>query len=94
MPQTTAHPATGDVAVIHRMVLPDHTCPYGVKAKELLEHSGFEVEDHHLTTRTETDAFKLQHGVDTPPQIFVHGKRIGGYDELRRFVDEHGASQR
>nr|WP_314258430.1 glutaredoxin [uncultured Devosia sp.] len=73
-------------AVIHRMVMPDHTCPYGIKAKDLLERSGYAVEDHHLTTREETDAFKAEHGVKTTPQVFVEGKRVGGYDDTRRFL--------
>jgi glutaredoxin len=68
------------------MVMPDHTCPYGLKAKHLLKRSGYEVEDHHLTTRRETEAFKAQHGVATTPQIFIAGKRIGGYDDLRRLL--------
>ena len=38
-------------AKLYRMVMPDHTCPYGLKSKDLLERQGFEVEDHHLTTR-------------------------------------------
>jgi glutaredoxin len=68
------------------MVMPNHTCPYGLKAVHLLKRAGFVIEDHHLTTREETDAFKKQHGVGTTPQIFVEGKRIGGHDDLRRFL--------
>lgn len=49
-------------AVLYRMVMPGHTCPYGLKTKDLLQRSGYEVDDHHLTTREETDAFKAQHG--------------------------------
>ena len=71
-------------AVLHRMVLADHVCPYGVKALDLLKRRGFDVEDHHLTTRAETDAFKAEHGVQTTPQIFIGGERVGGYDDLRR----------
>lgn len=70
-------------AELYRMVMPDHLCPYGLKAKALLERKGFEVEDHHLTTREETEAFEREHGVDTTPQVFIGGERIGGYDELR-----------
>ena len=73
-------------AVLHRMVMPDHTCPYGLKALDLLKRRGFDVEDHHLTTRTETDAFKAEHGVKTTPQVFIAGERIGGYDDLRRHL--------
>jgi glutaredoxin len=82
----TSHPAVVKKAVIHRMVMPHHTCPYGLKAKDLLERSGYEVEDHHLTTREQTDAFKAQHGVATTPQVFIGGERVGGYDDLRRFL--------
>lgn len=74
----------GKKAVLYRMVMPRHTCPYGLKAKYLLETQGYEVEDHHLKTREETDAFKAQHGVATTPQVFIGNQRIGGYDDLRR----------
>ena len=73
-------------AVLYRMVMPGHTCPYGLKARDLLRRSGYEVEDRHLTTRAETDAFKQSHGVGTTPQVFIAGDRIGGYDDTRRFL--------
>jgi len=75
-------------AVLYRMVMPDHTCPWGLKARHLLRARGYAVEDHHLTTRTETDAFKAEHGVQTTPQTFIDGQRIGGYDDLRRFFGQ------
>jgi glutaredoxin len=71
-------------AVLHRMVMPEHTCPYGLKALDLLRRKGFAVEDHKLATRAETDAFKAEQGVKTTPQVFIAGQRIGGYDDLRR----------
>lgn len=71
-------------ATLHRMVMPGHTCPYGLKSKHLLESRGFTVDDRWLTTREETDAFKAQHGVKTTPQTFIDGVRIGGHDDLRR----------
>ena len=73
-------------ATLHRMVMPEHVCPYGLKAKHLLETQGYQVDDRWLTTRAETDAFKAQHGVKTTPQTFIGGERIGGYDDLRRFL--------
>lgn len=78
-------------AVLYRMVMPEHTCPYGLKAKDLLKRSGFRVEDHHLTTRAQTDAFKAEHRVPTTPQIFINGERIGGYDDLRRHLGKRVA---
>ena len=73
-------------AVLYRMVMPEHSCPWGLKARHLLKSKGYEVEDHWLTTREETDAFKAEHAVKTTPQTFIDGRRIGGYDDLRRFL--------
>ncbi|QOR39899.1 glutaredoxin [Billgrantia diversa] len=70
-------------AQLYRMVMEEHLCPFGLKSKDLLERQGFEVEDHHLTTREEAEEFKEKHDVDTTPQAFIDGQRIGGYDELR-----------
>ena len=73
-------------AILYRMVMPDHVCPYGLKALHLLRGQGYAVEDRHLVTRAETDAFKAEHSVETTPQTFIDGKRIGGYDDLRRYL--------
>lgn len=70
-------------ATLYRMVMPDHLCPSGLKAKWLLEKQGYAIEDHHLTTREQTDAFKQEHGVKTTPQAWINGERIGGYTDLR-----------
>jgi glutaredoxin len=72
-------------AELYRMVLPGHVCPYGLKARHLLQTKGYVFEDHLLRTREDVDAFKAQHGVKTTPQIFIGGERIGGYDDLRRY---------
>lgn len=71
-------------AVLYRMVMDTHVCPFGIKAKDLLERHGYDVEDHWLTTREEVDAFKAEHQVKTTPQTFIGGQRIGGYDDLRK----------
>ena len=72
-------------ATLYRMVMEGHVCPYGLKSKALLEQHGYQVEDNWLTSRKETDAFKQEHGVETTPQTFIEGKRVGGYDDLREF---------
>ncbi len=76
-------------ATLYRMVMPGHVCPYGLKSKWQLERHGYEVEDHWLRTRKETDAFKVDHKVTTTPQTFVGGERIGGNDDLTRFFGGH-----
>jgi glutaredoxin len=72
-------------AIIYRMVMDKHICPYGIKSVDMLKRHGYAVEDHWLKTRAETDAFKAQEDVATTPQTFIHGVRVGGYDDLRRF---------
>ena len=87
---------TPRTATLHRMVMPSHTCPYGLKALHLLRREGYEVDDRWLTTREATDAFKAEHDVKTTPLVFIDGRRIGGYDDLRRHfgkrVAEPGAT--
>jgi len=68
------------------MAMPGHVCPYGLKALHLLKSHGYAVEDRHLTTREEVDAYKAEVGVKTTPQVFINGERIGGHDDLRRFL--------
>ncbi|HKY81217.1 MAG TPA: MauE/DoxX family redox-associated membrane protein [Sphingobium sp.] len=81
---TITHVPVEKKAVLYRMVMGEHVCPYGLKARWLLRRRGYEVEDHWLSTREQTDAFKAMHGVKTTPQIFIDGRRIGGHDDLRR----------
>lgn len=77
-------------AVLYRMVLPDHTCPHGVAAKEMLEKAGYTVEDNVLSSREEVDAYKAKEGVDTTPQVFIDGKRIGGAEALAAWLAKQG----
>jgi glutaredoxin len=74
-------------AILYRMKLPTHECPFGLLAKRMLDDAGFDTKEHLLTSREETDAFKAEHGVATTPQAFIDGKRIGGSDELARFLE-------
>jgi len=71
------------------MVMPGHTCPYGVKSLYLLKKHGYEVSDNHLTTRAETDAFKAEYSVETTPQSFIGEQRIGGHTELRKHFGQN-----
>jgi len=75
-------------ATLYRMVMEDHLCPYGLKAKDLLERRGFEVDDRWLESRAETDEFQEEHDVDSTPQIWIGGERIGGYEAVREYFGE------
>ena len=72
-------------AVLYRMVMDEHLCPFGLKSRDLLEREGYSVDDNWLTTHAQTEAFKAEHNVKTTPQTFIGGKRIGGYNDLRRY---------
>jgi glutaredoxin len=91
MSDMSNHPSTSKKAILFRMVMPGHICPYGLKARDLLRRSGYEVDDRHLTTREAVDAFKAEHKVATTPQTFIGGVRIGGYDDLRRHLGKRVA---
>ena len=72
------------MAELYRMVLPDNTCPYEVRAKVLLEQNDFGIEEHILSTRDDVESFKAEHGVEMTPLIFIDGERIGGNADLER----------
>ena len=75
-------------AVLYRMVLADHTCPFGVRAKAMLEEAGYTVDDRVLGSRDEVDAFKEEQGVATTPQVFIGGERVGGSDDLEAYLQD------
>lgn len=73
-------------AKIYRMELPNYTCGFGTAALDLLRQEKFEIEEHILRTRRETDKFKDKHHVATTPLVFVDGVKVGGYTELRAYL--------
>jgi glutaredoxin len=76
-------------ATLYRMILPDHTCPYGVRAKELLQQSGFDVDDRILGSREEVESFKAEHDISTTPLIFIGETCVGGCSDLERYLVEN-----
>jgi len=73
------------------MKLPDHECPYGLLARRMLDDSGFEVEEHLLTSRDEVEAFKDEQQVPTTPIIFIGDERIDGSEQLADYLQTAGA---
>ena len=78
-------------ATLYRMKLPDHECPYGLLARRMLADAGFDTDEHQLSSRDEVDAFQAEHGVDTTPQVFIDGERIGGSEELAAYLESADA---
>lgn len=72
-------------ATLYRMATDEHICPFGLKSRDLLDREGYVVEDHLLRSRAEADDFMVEHNVETTPQTFIGGQRIGGYDALLMF---------
>jgi glutaredoxin len=70
-------------ATIYRLVTPEHTCPYGLKAIDLLEREGHEIDDRRLETEEEATELRERLGVETTPQTFIDGELIGTLDDLR-----------
>ncbi len=65
-------------------------CPYCVRAKNLLKNKGLAFEEIDVT---DDDALRarmveIAGGRRTVPEIFVNGKIIGGYDELKELDDQ------
>ena len=60
-------------------------CPYCVSAKSLLKQKGvaFEEIDVSDDSALREKMIELSGGRRTVPEIFINGKIIGGYDELR-----------
>lgn len=76
----------GKTATLYRMVLLEETCPFGLRAKQMLEENGYTLDEHILRSHGEVDAFEEEQGVNTTPQIFIDGNRIGGSDDLERYL--------
>ena len=77
-------------AVLYRMKLPDHECPYGLRAKQMLEDAGYDIDDRLLTSREQVDQFEEEQGVETTPIIFIGDQRIDGSDELEAYLETAG----
>jgi glutaredoxin len=75
-------------AILYRMVMEKHLCPYGLKSKWLLQRHGYQVEDNKLTNDKQTDEFRAKHNVKTTPQAFIGDERIGGYEALREHLTD------
>ena len=62
------------------------TCPYSTMAKQVLEINGYEFTETVLDNDDQRTQFYESCGenVNTVPQIFINGERIGGFQHLLR----------
>ena len=65
------------------VVYSKESCPYCVRAKQLLKSKGITFEEHNLEGKDqEITELKDRTGWRTFPQIFIDDKLIGGFTEL------------
>jgi glutaredoxin 3 len=67
-------------------------CPYCIRAKSLLKGKGVAFEEIDVTrdSALREKMVELSGGRRSVPEIFINGRIIGGYDELRALDDEGG----
>jgi glutaredoxin 3 len=68
----------------HILIYTTPFCGYCRAAKTLLGNKRFEFEEIDVMLDAEKRAEMIQRarGLRTVPQIFIHGRHVGGYDEL------------
>lgn len=61
-------------------------------AKKLLNDLGVSFEERNVSQGEWTKEQMLESapGVTTYPQIFLHGKHVGGFTELKTYIEETG----
>jgi glutaredoxin 3 len=67
-------------------------CPFCVRAKSLLKHKGVAFEEIDVGDDPDLREQMIERagGRRTVPEIFINGRIIGGYDELKALDDAGG----
>lgn len=66
-----------------------HHCPFCDQAKSLLTAKGIEFEEKKIGEGyTKEDLLESVPTARTVPQIFLDGKLIGGFNELKKYISE------
>jgi glutaredoxin 3 len=67
-------------------------CEYSAAAKELLREQGISFNEIDVAADAQkmTEMIRRTGGRRTTPQIFIDGRHVGGYDDLRNLVDWGG----
>jgi glutaredoxin len=66
-----------------------HHCPFCDQAKALLAAKGIEFEEKKIGEGyTKEDLLESVPTARTVPQIFLDGKLIGGFNELKKYISE------
>ena len=78
-----------DIAILTR-----DTCPHCARAKSLLKAAGLRYVEIPLVGARGLQTLRGISGATTVPQVFVGGRRIGGADDLERWLAQRGDGAR
>ena len=68
-----------------------HNCPYCDQAKALLKQRDVQFEERKIGDGyTKEELLEAVPTARTVPQIVINGNVIGGFTELRKYIDETG----
>ena len=68
-----------------------YNCPYCDQAKALLKDRGIPFEERKIGDGyTKEELLEAVPNARTVPQIIINGTTIGGFTELRKYIDETG----
>lgn len=66
-----------------------YNCPFCEQAKALLKSKGIEFEERKIGDGfTKEDLLEAVPNARTVPQIFLNNNLIGGFTELRKYIEE------
>lgn len=71
-------------------------CSWCVKAKELMNKIGMKYTEKKLGVDFTREDLRELIGENLPltvPQVFIYNKRIGGYEDLVEYCDNHGLGE-
>jgi len=64
-------------------------CPFCAKAKQMLNDNDMSYDEITIGTDAKMTSVKAISGVDSVPQVFINGQRIGGSDDLADYLKEN-----
>lgn len=63
-------------------------CPHCAKAKDALSKAGMKFREIEISSVGGMDALRAVSGQSTVPQVFIDGRRIGGAEDVEKFLAE------
>ena len=78
------------------VVYSKHNCPSCVKAKMLLKNKNIPFTESIIGKDIQVETLMKEFELNnlpmprTAPQIILHGKYVGGYEQLIQYIDDHG----